>query len=109
LRLAKRVIQGYQKALESVFDFYNGYDPLFTWWVPKPYQELLDLLVDLSDKIEGKANQDLIPKDDGSGIIGNPIGRDAIIYAYERDDNRRKELINKKEEDGRKNPDQEKE
>jgi hypothetical protein len=79
LRLAKRVIQGYQKALESVFDFYNGYDPLFTWWVPKPYQELLDLLVDLSDKIEGKANQDLIPKDDGSGIIGNPIGRDAII------------------------------
>ena len=32
----------------------------------------------------------------------------AIIYAYERDDNKRRELINKKEEDGQKNPIEEK-
>jgi uncharacterized protein (DUF885 family) len=79
LKLAQRVIQGYEEAMESVFEFYNGYDPLFTWWVPKPYQELLDLLEDLAVKIEGRANRDLIPMDDGSGIIGNPIGRAAII------------------------------
>ena len=79
LKLAKRTIQGYQEALKSVFDFYNGYDPLFTWWVPEPYQQLISLLEDLSVKIESRANTDLVPKDDGSGIIGNPIGREAII------------------------------
>lgn len=79
LRLAKRTIQGYKDALESVFEFYNGYDPLFTWWVPEPYQQLQDLLEELAERIEEKANQNLIPKDDGSGIIGNPIGRAAIM------------------------------
>lgn len=79
LKLAKRTIQGYKDALESVFEFYNGYDPLFTWWVPEPYQQLQDLLEELTERIEEKANQDLIPKDDGSGIIGNPIGRAAIM------------------------------
>ena len=37
---AERIIKGQQTALKSVFEFYNGYDPMFTWWVTKPYQQL---------------------------------------------------------------------
>ena len=31
---ADETITGLKTALKSLFDFYNGYDPMFTWWVP---------------------------------------------------------------------------
>src|SRR6218665_821348 len=31
--------KGLQEILKNYFDFYNGYDPLFSWWVPKTYSE----------------------------------------------------------------------
>jgi len=33
---AVQTIEGLKQALASAFEFYNGYDPLFTWWVPLP-------------------------------------------------------------------------
>src|SRR5215471_9135578 len=36
-RRAQGIIKGLQDAVHSVYNFYNGYDPLFTWWVPEPY------------------------------------------------------------------------
>jgi hypothetical protein len=26
--------------LDDWFGYFNGYDPLFSWWVRKPYEEL---------------------------------------------------------------------
>lgn len=77
-RAAQTVI-GLKNALRSVYGFYNQYDPLFTWWVEKPYQQLDTLLGTYAQNLRKKVDVTKLPKDDGSGIIGQPIGRDEII------------------------------
>jgi hypothetical protein len=76
---AEGIVRGQQKALKSVFEFYDGYDPQFTWWVTKPYQKLDSTLMQYGDMLRKKVDQATLPKDDGSGIIGNPIGREELI------------------------------
>ncbi len=76
---ARQIVTGQQAALKSVFDFYNGYDPLFTWWVTKPYQQLDSALGKYAALLKKKIDGATQPKDDGSGIIGNPIGREELI------------------------------
>jgi len=71
---AQGTLQGYEQALKSVYDFYNGYDPDFSWWVEKPYLALKSQLKDYSKLLEKRIDAATLPPDDGSGIIGNPIG-----------------------------------
>lgn len=63
-----------RKMLENWCGFYNGYDPLFTWWMEKPYQALTQSLEAyakfLRKTLAGAENED--------AIIGDPIGRDAL-------------------------------
>lgn len=42
--LASDAAIGLQGILKDYFNFYNGYDPLFSWWVPKTYSETDSLL-----------------------------------------------------------------
>lgn len=79
LSRAEGIISGQRNALKSVYKFYNGYDPQFSWWVTQPYQLLDSCLIDYSDLIQSCVDSLKIPKDDGSGIIGNPIGKTEII------------------------------
>jgi uncharacterized protein (DUF885 family) len=63
--------------LKSWYDFYSGYDPLFTWWARDPYRKADSLMTayykTLHERIVGfRAGQP-------DPIIGDPIGRDAII------------------------------
>ncbi len=56
--LASEAAKGLQGALKDYFNFYNGYDPLFTWWVPKTYtatDSLLDVFAS-TIKRKGKVN-----------------------------------------------------
>lgn len=76
---AARIVTGQQSALKNVFEFYNGYDPEFTWWVTKPYKQLDSVLGKYASLLKNKIDVSSQPKDDGSGIIGNPIGRDELI------------------------------
>lgn len=76
---AEEIVKGQQAALKSVFDFYNGYDPQFTWWVTKPYQKLDTALMKYAAQLKQKVDVSLLPKDDGSGIIGEQIGREELI------------------------------
>ncbi len=76
---AEGIVRGQQRALKSVFDFYDGYDPQFTWWVTKPYQRLDSTLEQYAGKLRKKIDPATMSKDDGSGIVGNPIGRDELI------------------------------
>ncbi len=76
---AEGIIKGQQTALKSVFDFYNGYDPQFTWWVTKPYQQLDSTLTKYAAQLKGKVDPATLPKDDGSGIIGTQIGREELL------------------------------
>ncbi len=76
---ASTIVMGQKAALKSIFDFYNGYDPQFTWWVTKPYQQLDSALLKYANLLSKKIDPASQPKDDGSGIIGNPIGREELI------------------------------
>ncbi len=81
LALAKRAsesVKGLQSALKSVFEFYNGYDPQFTWWMPVPYKSVDSLLGIYATQLLAKGDNSFV-KDDGSGIIGNPIGREELL------------------------------
>jgi len=69
--------------LKNWFGFYNGYDPIFTWWVGEPYKTV-DLALEkyvafLREKVLG------LKPGDTTEIIGDPIGRAALMseLAYE--------------------------
>ncbi|WP_202616796.1 DUF885 family protein [Arcticibacter tournemirensis] len=72
-------VKGLQARLKGVFDFYSGYDPLFSWWVPAPYHRLDSTLQDYAKLFLTKERVNVSQKDDGSGIIGRPIGREELI------------------------------
>ena len=63
--------------LHHWFDFYNGYDPAFTWWAAQPYKLTDDAMKDyatfLREKVAGIAH------DDKTTIIGTPVGREALL------------------------------
>ncbi|MHB8635893.1 MAG: DUF885 family protein [Fimbriimonadaceae bacterium] len=64
-------------ALENWFKFYDGYDPMFTWWVEAPYKELNKSLEEyaafLREKLVG------VKPDDANAIVGHPVGRAALM------------------------------
>jgi len=63
--------------LKKWFEFSNGYDPSFTWWVAEPYRKAAAALKDdstfLREKLAG------IAPEDKATVIGMPIGRDALL------------------------------
>jgi uncharacterized protein (DUF885 family) len=75
---SENIIEGLRNAIKSTYEFYNGYDPLFTWWVPKPYAQLDTVLIAYAKTIKEKEKSITPQKDDGSGISGNPIGLDEL-------------------------------
>jgi len=78
-RMGVEAVTGLEARLKSTFEFYNGYDPLFTWWVPKPYKTLDSTLVAYSKLIRSKGKLNTTQKEDASGIKGVPIGREELI------------------------------
>ncbi len=72
----ENIIASLKLRLESSFDFYNGYEPMFTWWVPKSHDRLQDKLKEYKELIAAKT--DLKPFDDGSNIAGKRVGKDVL-------------------------------
>jgi len=75
---ASKVIWSFNSSLKEAYSFYYGYDPEFTWWVEKPYKNLSSKLKEYADLLKNNYSKTSV-KDDGSGIIGKPIGREALI------------------------------
>ena len=104
---ANRAVQNLETlrhVLHNWFEFYDGYDPMFTWWAEEPYKTA-DAALDaygkfLSEKVVGlhpaPEAKNLPPSGEGdeeayqrsmasahpgdsSDIIGHAIGRDALI------------------------------
>ncbi|MDZ7898466.1 MAG: DUF885 family protein [Arcicella sp.] len=71
--------KGLQEILKNYFDFYNGYDPLFSWWVPKTYTDLNALMAEYASLLQSRRIISDVLQDDGSGIVGIPIGRKELI------------------------------
>ena len=76
---ASASIRGLQSTLKNYYSFYNGYDPMFTWWVPKTYTVTDSLLNLYASAIRRKGKTVSYQKDDGSGIIGKPIGQAELV------------------------------
>ncbi len=70
-------------AVTSINEFYNGYDPMFTWWVPTSQKALDEALTAYAAAFRTKASS--IAPQDKSGIAGQPVGREVLMQqlAYE--------------------------
>jgi uncharacterized protein (DUF885 family) len=96
---AVATINSLRNLLRNWFNFYNGYDPLFTWWAGEPYkaadQALAAYTSFLNERVMG-LKADATPTrvaesparaertmgampGDTSDIVGNPIGRQALL------------------------------
>jgi len=74
---AARAIESLQSALKDWYTFYNGYDPLFTWWAGSTYESVKQALESYKNLIDRA-----LVKSNGAGtadIIGDPLGREALI------------------------------
>lgn len=72
-----RALRNYQSVIEEAYNFYYGYDPDFTWWVEEPFKKLNQSFSEYISFVSQHINPES-SKDDGSGIIGNPIGESEI-------------------------------
>ncbi|HMO38607.1 MAG TPA: DUF885 family protein [Saprospiraceae bacterium] len=80
-RFIETTTLGVKKVTEKFYNFYYAYDPLFTWWVQKPWEKLSkDLDAYAKWVLEQAAEQMPLDK---SGIVGFPIGREAIIASLQ--------------------------
>jgi hypothetical protein len=72
---AARLLDGVRNDLKEWFTFYDGYDPEFTYWTKQPYEALAKRL-----EAHSKLLRDtLAGASDPEKIIGDPIGRDALV------------------------------
>ena len=80
---AARMLTIWRGSLKRWFDFYNAYDPNFSWWNAEPYKTLDKSLENYSNFLLDKIVN--IKPDDKTTIIGDPIGREALLseLAYE--------------------------
>ncbi len=73
---AAAAVERLRSKLRDWFTFYQGYDPLVTWWVEAPYKELDKSLQGyrtfLLDRVVGT-------KGDRTAIVGDPVGREALL------------------------------
>ncbi len=80
---AVRVLQSYRSTLGSWYRHYAGYDPLFTWWAKKPFEE--------GDKALGRYLSALRtkvvewPEGGEEPIVGDPIGADGMAADLARE------------------------
>ena len=79
-----------QVGLKKWFDFYSGYDPLFTWWATEPYQaakQALDTYIDfIRVKLLGERPGEFsypIRKPVGSGVLSRELSFEMIPYTPE--------------------------
>ena len=74
---AARTISGLRTTLKNWFAFYNAYDPNFSWWNAEPYKAADDALQKYANFVTEKLVG--IKADDKTTIIGDPIGREALL------------------------------
>jgi len=74
---ASLAVNELRKTVKSWFEFYNGYDPLFTWWVDSPYKKFDESLKSYATKLREEVAG--VKADDKDTIVGDPVGRQALL------------------------------
>ena len=90
---AARAVTSLSRTLSEWHEFYDSYDPLFSWWMKEPFAAVMEKL----DAYAGYIRKELagIQEEESDPVIGDPIGRDALqnALARERIDYSPEELI----------------
>ncbi len=76
--LAANIVKNLKEATEESYRFYNEYNPEFMWWMKTSQQKLINTLGEYEVLLRQNYTNTLV-KDDGSGIIGKPLGREALL------------------------------
>lgn len=58
--------------LETWFEFWFGYDPLFAWWVERPFRALDKALGEYAERLNAQTVS-------GEMVLEAPLGRDALL------------------------------
>jgi len=69
--------------LDDWYKYYAGYDPVFTWWVEAPYKTLSGSVGSYSGFLRESVVG--IDANDRDAIIGDPIGREALLLALRQE------------------------
>jgi hypothetical protein len=78
---AARHVDVLRRTLQEWFRYRDGYDPLFTWWVRKPHAEADAALERYAEAVR----QQLVKGVDDKTLIGDPIGRHALLGELARE------------------------
>lgn len=78
---AARTLSSLRLTLRNWYNFHNSYDPVFTWWNSEPYKNVEEAMQKYSEFIVQKLVG--ISPTDKTTIIGDPIGRDALLEELE--------------------------
>ncbi|HYC51479.1 MAG TPA: DUF885 family protein [Gemmatimonadaceae bacterium] len=74
-------IEGIRRTMTAWYRFYDGYDPLFTWWARDPYRKLDSALMrysrTLRERVVGMRPGESQERNQGP-IIGDPIGAEGL-------------------------------
>jgi len=81
-KYAARVVQGFSAGLQEMVKFYATYDPLFTWWTKAPFEGVVAALKNYASALEAWNVPDNT-KDDGTGIVGRPIGAEEFTKSLQ--------------------------
>ncbi|RAW02280.1 DUF885 family protein [Pseudochryseolinea flava] len=79
---ASAAVNSLRDGIQEAYKFYSGYDPQFSWWMEMPQSALDTTLAKYSAFLKQHYAKNSIA-DDGSGIVGKPIGREAIIKSLQ--------------------------
>lgn len=79
---AAAAVTSLRTGMLEAYHFYKGYDPLFSWWTERPLVMLDSAMLAYSKFLETNYKNTSV-KDDGTGIIGKPIGREALIKSLQ--------------------------
>lgn len=71
---AAQYLRAVKRSMSQWFGYYNGYDPLFTWWVPEPWKRFGTALDEHALAIETAWIGDL----ENGPVVGNPIGEEGL-------------------------------
>ena len=83
---ASRRVRDLSGALSRWFQFYNGYNPLFSWWVKRPAQQVREALDRYAKLISDQlVNHSKKKPKDPDRLVGEPIGAEALSLALERE------------------------
>lgn len=80
---AVRVAEELKRTLKTWNTFYSGYDPEFSWWMKKPYEDADKALTDYTTFLRRKVVGAVEGEDDP--VIGDPIGREALLAALQHE------------------------